>query len=114
MAHELTWSDRLRIERVVWTLDQRLYGIPRESRLARRREVRLNLLSAAYDIGTGPALRNIGTSAQLADAYLAAEFGDRPRHSWMAAALWAAGSSPRTPTRPGRITGVECRCCRAP
>jgi hypothetical protein len=23
MAHELTWSDRLRIERVVWTLDQR-------------------------------------------------------------------------------------------
>jgi hypothetical protein len=92
MAHELTWSDRLRIERVVWTLDQRLYGIPRESRIAHRREVRLNLLSAAHDIGTGPALRNIGTSAQLADAYLAAEFGDRPRHSWMAAALWAATS----------------------
>jgi hypothetical protein len=29
MAHKLTWSDRLRIERVVWMLDQRLYDIPR-------------------------------------------------------------------------------------
>jgi hypothetical protein len=66
MAHKLTWSDRLRIERVVWMLDQRLYDIPRESRIAHRREVRLNLLSAAQDIGTRDALRNIGTSAQLA------------------------------------------------
>ena len=57
MAHKLTWSDRLRIERVVWMLDQRLYDIPRESRLAHRREVRLNLLSAAQDIGTRAALR---------------------------------------------------------
>jgi hypothetical protein len=77
MAHKLTWSDRAPSERVVWTLDQRLYDIPRESRIARRREVRLNLLSAAQDIGTRAALRNIGTSAQLAAAYLAAEFGDR-------------------------------------
>jgi hypothetical protein len=92
MAHKLTWSDRLRIERVVWMLDQRLYDIPRESRIAHRREVRLNLQSAAHDIGTTAALRNIGTSAQLADGYLAAEFGDRPRHSWVAAALWAATS----------------------
>ena len=92
MAHELSWSDRLRIERVVWMLDQRLYDIPRESRIAHRREVRLNLLSAAQDIGTSTALRNIGTSAQLAAAYLAAEFGDRPRHSWLAAGLWAATS----------------------
>jgi|ERR1035438_2748915 hypothetical protein len=92
MAHKLTWSDRLRIERVVWMLDQRLYDIPRDSRIAHRREVRLNLLSAAQDIGTRAALRNIGTSAQLADAYTAAEFGDRPRHSWIAAGLWAATS----------------------
>jgi len=92
MAHKLTWSDRLRIERVVWMLDQRLYDIPRESRIAHRREVRLNLLSAAQDIGTRDALRNIGTSVQLAAAYLAAEFGDRPRHSWIAAGLWAATS----------------------
>ncbi len=92
MAHQLTWSDRLRIERVVWMLDQRLYDIPRESRIAHRREVRLNLRSAAQDIGTTAALRNIGTSAQLADAYVAAEFGDRPRPFWIAAVLWAATS----------------------
>ena len=92
MPHKLTWSDRLRIERVVWMLDQRLYDIPRESRIAHRREVRLNLLSAAHDIGTRAALQNIGTSAQLADAYRAAEFGDRPRHSWIAAGVWAATS----------------------
>ncbi len=92
MASRLTWIDRLRIERVVWTLDQRLYDIPRESRLAHRREVRENLLSAAQDVGTTVALRNLGTSAQLAAAYLTVEFGDRPRHSWTAAALWAATS----------------------
>jgi hypothetical protein len=92
MAYTLTWLDRLRIERVVWTLDQRLYDIPSNSRIAHRREVRQNLLSAAQDIGTTAALRNIGTSAQLAAAYLAAEFGDRPRHSWMAALIWAATS----------------------
>ena len=92
MTHRLTWLDRMRIERVVWTLDQRLYDIPRNSRIAHRREVRQNLLSAAQDVGTTAALRNIGTTAQLAAAYLAAEFGDRPRHSWIAAALWAAAS----------------------
>ena len=92
MAHRLTWIDRVRIERVVWTLDTRLYDIPRESRIAHRREVRQNLLSAAQDIGTTAAVRNIGSSAQLAAAYLAAEFGDRPRHSWIAALLWAATS----------------------
>lgn len=92
MTHRLTWLDRVRIERVVWTLDQRLYDIPRNSRIAHRREVRQNLLSAAQDVGTTVALRNIGTTAQLAAAYLAAEFGDRPRHSWTAAGLWAATS----------------------
>src|SRR5204863_1033478 len=79
MTHRLTWLDRLRIERVVWALDQRLYDVPRNSRIAHRREVRQNLLSAAQDVGTTAALRNIGTSAQLAAAYVAAEFGDRPR-----------------------------------
>jgi len=92
MTQRLTWLDRTRIERVVWTLDQRLYDIPRNSRIAYRREVRQNLLSAAQDVGTTAAVRNIGTTAQLAAAYLAAEFGDRPRHSWTAAAVWAATS----------------------
>jgi hypothetical protein len=92
MANTLTWIDRLRIERVVWTLDQRLYDIPHGARIAHRREVRQNLLSAAQEVGTTAALRNIGSTAQLAAAYLAAEFSDRPRHSWTAAGLWAATS----------------------
>lgn len=92
MTHTVTWIDRLRIERVVWMLDQRLYAIPRASRIAHRLEVRQNLLSAARDIGTTAALRNVGSSAQLAAAYLDAEFGERLRHSWIAAALWAATS----------------------
>jgi hypothetical protein len=66
MDRPLTWIDRLRIERVVWLLDQRLYDIPRESRIAHRRDVRQNLLAAASDVGTGAALRNLGSSAQLA------------------------------------------------
>jgi hypothetical protein len=92
MARQLTWFDRLRIERVVWVLDQRLYDIPRSARIAHRRELRENLQTAARDVGAGAALRNIGGSSRLAASYVAAEFGDRPRHSWTAAVLWAATS----------------------
>ena len=47
MAHALTWIDRLRIERAVWALDQRLYDLPRRSRIERRRELRGNLVTGA-------------------------------------------------------------------
>src|SRR5664279_271375 len=80
---------RLRIERLVWMLDQRLYDLPRATRIAHRREVRGNLVAAAQDVGIGTAMRNVGNSSQLAADYLDAEFGDRPRHSWIAAALFA-------------------------
>jgi hypothetical protein len=92
MARPLTWFDRLRIERVTWMVDQRLYDLPRGARIAHRRELRQNLLAAARDVGAGAALRNLGTTSQLAAAYLAAEFGDRPRHSWIASFVWAATS----------------------
>lgn len=90
MPHKLTLLDRICIERLVWTLDQRLYDLPRRSRVAKRREVRANLLEAAADQGAGQALRRIGSSSTLAREYLGAEFGDRPRHSWIAAAYFAA------------------------
>lgn len=90
MSHKLTWFDRIRIERLVWTLDQRLYDLPRGSRIGKRREVRANLLEAAQDRGAGEALRRIGSSSALAREYLGAEFGDRPRHSWIGAAYFAA------------------------
>lgn len=88
MAHTLTWTDRLRVERVVWALDQRLYDLPRRSRIEHRREVRDNLLTAASDIGVAEALRRLGDSRQLAAEYLSAELGDGPRASWLAAAVF--------------------------
>jgi hypothetical protein len=88
MSRDLSWIDRLRIERVVWLLDQRLYDLPRRARIATRREVRSNLLLAARDVGTSAALKNIGSSAQLASEYRTAAFGDGPRHSWVAAAVF--------------------------
>ena len=88
MANTLSWIDRLRIERVVWSLDQRLYDLPRKSRIAKRREVRENLVTAARDIGTTDALRRLGSSHQLAAEYLSAEFGDGPRPHWIAAATF--------------------------
>lgn len=91
MSHPVTWLDRARIERFVWTLDQRLYDLPRASRIAIRREVRLNLLSAAQDVGAGPALRQLGGTAALAAGYATAEFGEGPRHSWIAAAVFLTG-----------------------
>lgn len=80
--------DRARIERVVWTLDQRLYDLPRASRIAIRREVRQNLLSAAHDVGAREAVRQLGGTAELAAGYMTAEFGEGPRHSWIAAAVF--------------------------
>ena len=88
MAHDISWLDRARIERVVWSLDQRLYDLPTRSRVAKRREVRANLLTAARDIGTGDALRNLGSPERLAAEYLSAELGDEPRPHWILAALF--------------------------
>jgi hypothetical protein len=58
-----------------------------------RREVRQNLLTAAQEAGTTEALRRIGNSQALAREYMSAEYGDRPRHSWIAAA-WVAALIP--------------------
>jgi hypothetical protein len=88
MQQKLSWLDRIRIERVVWTLDQRLYDLPRASRVATRREVRQNLIAAAGDVGTRTALRQLGDTSSLASEYLGAHFGSGPRHSWLAAGLF--------------------------
>ncbi|MCU1398902.1 MAG: hypothetical protein JWN62_2011 [Acidimicrobiales bacterium] len=88
MDNSVSLIDRMRIERVVWALDQRLYDLPRRSRIATRREVRQNLLTAAHDVGTTEALRHLGNSRTLAAEYRSAEFGDQARPSWMAAAVF--------------------------
>jgi hypothetical protein len=93
MPHRIGPLDRLRIERLVWALDQQIYDLPRRTRVATRREVRANLLEAAADVGASAALRGVGGSRQLAERYLQAEFGEGPRHSWIGAA-YAAGLVP--------------------
>jgi hypothetical protein len=92
MSRTVTWIDRLRIERAVWALDQRLYDLPRKSRVAKRREVRQNLLTAAHDIGAAEALRHLGGTRQLAAEYISAEFGEGPRPYWIAAATFFLAS----------------------
>ena len=86
MPTNLTLLDRLLIEGRVWALDQQLYDLPRKQRVATRREVRSNLVSAAQSVGLRRALANLGTTRQLAEEYLEAQFGPSPRASW-----WSAG-----------------------
>ncbi|MCW2607225.1 MAG: hypothetical protein JWO60_1918 [Frankiales bacterium] len=86
MTRPLSTLDRLRVEKVVWGLDQRIYDLPRRRRVAIRREVRDNLLTAAADVGARTAVRNVGGPAELAAAYIEAQFGGRPRPSWLASA----------------------------
>lgn len=88
MATDLSLLDRLRIERVVWTLDQQLYDLPRRVRIAHRRDLRNNLTAAAREVGVSAALRDLGDAATLAGAYLDAQLGAGPRPSWTAAGLF--------------------------
>ena len=88
MTHGINLLDRARIERAVWSLDQRLYDLPRKSRIAKRQEVRQNLMEAAADVGTSTALKQLGPSSRLAADYRSAEFGDAPRASWISATVF--------------------------
>ena len=82
-------TDRLRIERTVWTLDALLGDLPQRSRVAKRREMRANLAEAAADVGTVEAIRRLGPLRPLAGEYLAAEYGEgRPHPRWVAAIYW--------------------------
>jgi hypothetical protein len=84
----VSFLDRLRIERVVWELDQHLYDLPRQSRIAKRREVRANLVTAAHEIGAKAAIGRLGSRRLLAAEYKDAEFGDAPRPSWWTASIF--------------------------
>jgi hypothetical protein len=88
MPTNLSPLQRLRIEGRVWALDQQLYDLPRKQRIATRRDVRSNLVSAAQTVGTGAALANLGTTRELAEEYLTAQYGPAPRASWLSAAVF--------------------------
>ena len=61
MSQNISTLDRLRIERAVWSLDSRLQDLPWRSRVAKRRELRANLLDASADVGAPEALRRVGS-----------------------------------------------------
>jgi len=75
MTETLTWTDRMRIERAVWTLDTYLQNLPRKSRVSKRRELRVNLRAASADVGADEALRRLGNLRTIAAEYVVAEFG---------------------------------------
>lgn len=87
MPENVNLLDRVRIEWAVWSLDQRLYELPRRVRIARRRELRANLLDAVPELGARAAFERLGDSRRLADDYLEAELGPGPRPSWWVAAV---------------------------
>jgi hypothetical protein len=88
MPTATTWTDRLRIERALWTLDTHVQSLPGSSRRAIRRELRTNLRASATDVGVAEAIRQLGSLHQLASGYLDAEYEGRPRPRVLKAALW--------------------------
>jgi hypothetical protein len=74
----------MRVERAVWTLDGYLQNLPRKSRIAKRRELRVNLRAASADVGTNEALRRLGNVRTIAAEYVIAEYGG-PGPSWTVA-----------------------------
>jgi hypothetical protein len=84
MSETLIWTDRLRVERAVWTLNNALQTLPWRSRVAKRRELRVNLRAASADVGTKEALRRLGNVRTMAADYIIAEYGG-PGPSWWAA-----------------------------
>jgi hypothetical protein len=67
----------------VWTLDSYLQNLPWRSRVAKRRELRVNLRAASADVGTKEALRRLGNVRTIAADYMVAEYGG-PGPSWLA------------------------------
>lgn len=93
MPTPLHWSDRLRLERVIWTLDTYLQSLPARARRAIRREMRANLRASAAEVGVSEAVRGLGSVRRLAIDYLEAEYDGGPRPSLLRGFGWtmAAG-----------------------
>jgi len=90
MAPALSWTDRLHIERAVWTVDVLISALPAKTQRAILRELRANLNSAAAEVGAAEAVRRLGGLRRLARGYLDVEFGDNgPRPSWLRGLFWA-------------------------
>lgn len=84
MNRPMTLVDRLRIERVLWTVDILIYDIRTRGRRTIRRELRANLQAAAQEMGAGAAIWQLGPLRRLARGYLDAQYGRVPfsRAGW--------------------------------
>lgn len=74
----LTFIDRLRIERAVWTVDAYLSPLPARRQREIRRELRANLRASAAQVGAKAAVRNLGSLRRLGYEYLSVEYRGRP------------------------------------
>jgi hypothetical protein len=88
VAGRISWFDRVRIERVLWTLDTYLQSLPAKARRGIRREMRANLRAAAAQSGAKEAVRGLGSLRQLAIGYLEAAYDDGPRPRLLRAFGW--------------------------
>jgi hypothetical protein len=82
-------ADRLRIERVIWTVDTLAGDVPGPRRRELRRTLRADLWASAREVGAATAIRNLGPVRRLAAGYLDAEYGDdRPRPRYLKGVFW--------------------------
>lgn len=90
MAQPLSWFDKVRIERTVWTLDTLLADLPSRARKSACRDIRTNLRAAAAEVGAAQALRDLGNVRRIALDYLDAEYGEQhPRPRIFRGVFWA-------------------------
>jgi hypothetical protein len=85
----LTFIDRLRIERAVWTVDAYISILPMRRQREIRRELRANLRASAAQVGAKAAIRNLGSLRRLSYEYLSAEYRGRPWPTPLKGLGWA-------------------------
>jgi hypothetical protein len=130
----MTLVDRVRIERVLWTVDFLIHDIRTRGRRTIRRELRANLQAAAQERGAAAAIRQLGSLRVLARGYLDAQYGEgalQPR--WLAALWWFScapssslrsrppvwsasgrGCARQVPVTAGPTCGLSCRASGDP
>lgn len=84
----LSFIDRLRIERAVWTVDAYTSVLPTRRQREIRRELRANLRASAAQVGAKAAVRNLGSLRRLSYEYLSAEYRGRPWPSLLKGIAW--------------------------
>ena len=88
MPHDVNLVDRLRIERLVWSLDQRLYDLPRDPHRPPARAAHRTSARPPTTWERRRRSRTWATAARWRPSTSTAELGPGPRHSWMAAGVF--------------------------